>query len=114
MVMTDVVQDYTLHESPIINDSETEDTNENPTTGSNCVLELVQRYLTLHPHEHANMSVVLYNCDYAGLPRGVVERIGQLYEDDDDVRCQVLLRHGDAGRLRDLYRAIVSQADADV
>lgn len=114
MVMTDAVQDYTLHESPVINDSEPDDTNENPTTGSNCVLELVQRYLTLHPHEHANMSVVLYNCDSARLPQAVVDRIGQLYEDEDDVRCQVLLRHGDAGRLRNLYRAIVSQGDADV
>jgi S-DNA-T family DNA segregation ATPase FtsK/SpoIIIE len=114
MVMTDAVQDYTLHESPIINDAEPDDTNENPTTGSNCVLELVQRYLTLHPHEHANMSVVLYNCDSARLPQAVVDRIGQLYEDEEDVRCQVLLRHSDASRLRDLYRAIVSQGDADV
>lgn len=114
MVMTDAVLDYTLHESPIINDKEPDDTNENPTTGSNCVLELVQRYLTLHPHEHANMSVVLFNCDSARLPQAVVDRIGQLYEDEEDVRCQVLLRHGDAGRLRDLYRAIISQGDADV
>ncbi len=114
MVMTDAVHDYTLHESPVINEMEKDDTNENPAMGSNCVLELVQRYLTLHPHEHANMSVVLYNCDSARLPQAVVDRIGQLYEDEDDVRCQVLLRHGDAGRLRDLYRAIVSQADADI
>ncbi|MCL4201240.1 MAG: hypothetical protein KJ000_02015 [Pirellulaceae bacterium] len=114
MAMTDCVQDYTLHESPVINDTEPDDTNENPTTGSNCVLDLVQRYLRLHPHEHANMSVVLYNCDSTRLPQAVVERIGQLYEDEEDVRCQVLLRHGDAGRLRDLYRAIVSQGDADI
>ena len=114
MVMTDALLDYTLHELPIINDKESDDTNENPTTGSNCVLELVQRYLALHPHEHANMSVVLYNCDSARLPQAVVDRIGQLYEDEDDVRCQVMLRHGDAGRLRDLYRAIISQGDADV
>lgn len=114
MVMTDAVQDYTLHESPVLNDTEPDDTNENPATGSKCVLELVQRYLALHPHEQANMSVVLYNCDSARLPQAVVDRIGQLYEDEDDVRCQVLLRHGDAGRLRDLYRAIVSQGDADV
>ena len=114
MVMTDAVLDYTLHESPVINDTEPDDTNENPTTGSNCVLELVQRYLTLHPHEHASMSVVLYNCDSARLPQAVVDRIGQLYEDEDDVRCQVMLRHSDAGRLRDLYRAIISHGDADV
>lgn len=114
MVMTDAVQDYTLHESPVVGETEADDTNENPTTASNCVLDLVQRYLSLHPHEHANMSVVLYNCDSARLPQAVVDRIGQLYEDEEDVRCQVLLRHGDAGRLRNLYRAIVSQEDADV
>ncbi len=114
MALSDAMQDYSLHESPILNDAEPDDTNENPTTGSNCVLELVQRYLTLHPHEYANMSVVLYNCDSARLPQAVVDRIGQLYEDEDDVRCQILLRHGDAGRLRNLYRAIVSQGDADV
>ena len=114
MVMTDTLLDYSLHESPIINDAARDETNENPTTGSNCVLELVQRYLALHPHEHSNMSVVLYNCDSAGLPQAVVDRIGQLYEDEEDVRCQIMLRHGDAGRLRDLYRAIISQGDADV
>lgn len=114
MVLTDAVQDYSLHESPIINPDERDNTNENPTTGSDCVLELVQRYLKLHPHEHANMSVVLYNCDSARLPQAVVDRIGLLYEDEDDVRCQVLLRHVDPSRLRDLYRAIVSQGDADV
>jgi S-DNA-T family DNA segregation ATPase FtsK/SpoIIIE len=112
--MTDAVQDYTLHESPIINNTEPGDTNENPTAGSNSVLELIQRYLTLHPHEQANLSVVLFNCDSARLPQAVVNRIGQLYEDENDVRCQVLLRHSDAGRLRDLYRAIVSQGDSDV
>lgn len=114
LVLSDSVLDYSLHESPVLGEAALDDTNENPTNGSNCVLELVQRYLTLHPHEHANMSVVLYNCDSARLPQAVVDRIGQLYEDEEDVRCQVLLRHGDAGRLRDLYRAIVSQADNDV
>ena len=114
LVLSDSIQDYSLHESPILSDGSADDTNENPTAGSTCVLELVQRYLTLHPHEHANMSVVLYNCDSARLPQAVVDKIGQLYEDEDDVRCQVLLRHGDSTRLRDLYRAIVSLGDSDV
>lgn len=114
LVLSDSVQDYSLHESPILNDGATDDTNENPAAGSACVLELVQRYLVLHPHEHANMSVVLFNCDSARLPQAVVDKIGQLYEDEDDVRCQVLLRHADSGRLRDLYRAIVSLGDSDV
>lgn len=113
LVLSDTVQDYTLHESPILADGAADDTNENPAAGSACVLELVQRYLALHPHEHANMSVVLFNCDSARLPQAVVDKIGQLYEDEEDVRCQVLLRHADASRLRDLYQAIVSLGDSD-
>ena len=110
---TDCVADYSLHESPILGADGIDDTNENPTDGANCVKELVDRYLALHPHEQANMSVVLYNCDSARLPQAVVDRLGQLYEDEEDVRCQVLLRHSDAPRLRELYKTIVETSDSD-
>src|SRR3546814_19888925 len=37
-----------------------------------------------------------------------------LHEDDDETRCQVLLRHIDAQRLRDVYRSILgSDTTAD-
>lgn len=110
---TDVVQDYSLHETPTIRPDAADETNDNPADGSGCVLGLVERYLALHPHEHANMSVVLYNCDSARLPQAVVDKLGTLYEDQDDVRCQVLLRHGDAGKLRALYKAIVELSNSD-
>ncbi len=113
LVVTDVVNDYSLHEAPIANEAEVDDTNENPTEGSNCVLQLLQRYLALHPHEQANLSVVLFNCDSARLPQAVVDKIGSLYEEEEDVRCQVLLRHVDMGRLRDLYREIIGLSDRD-
>jgi len=113
LVLSDVVQDYSLHESPTIGEEASDGTNENSREGSDCVLDLVQRYLALHPHEQANMSVVLYNSDSARIPQAVVDKLGVLYEDEDDVRCQVLLRHADAGRLRELYKAIVSLSDAD-
>lgn len=113
LALSDVVQDYSLHECPVVGDDSTEDTNENPTNGSNCVIQLIDRYLALHPHEQANMSVVLYNCDSARLPQVLVDKIGQLYEDEEDVRCQVLLRHVDGERLRDVYKAIVGLSDSD-
>ena len=59
------------------------------------------------------MSVVLFNCDSARLPQAVVDKIGQLYEDEEDVRCQVLLRHADSNR-SELYGAIVSLDDSDL
>ncbi len=114
LAVTDVVQDYSLHEPPVAISENSEDTNESPTEGSSCVLDLVRRYLALHPHERANMSVVLFNCDSARLPQAVVERIGSIQEDDEDVRCQIMLRHVDSSRLRDVYSSILSaEANAD-
>jgi S-DNA-T family DNA segregation ATPase FtsK/SpoIIIE len=114
LVLSDVVGDYSLHESPIVGEKGSGETNENPAEGSECVLQMVERYLALHPHEQANLSVVLFNCDSARLPQAVVDKFGDLYEEDEDVRCQVILRHTDHGQLRDLYREILDSADANV
>jgi len=113
LALTDVVGDYSLHESPIAKDDGLDDTNENPTQAANKVLDLVRRYLSLYPHKQANLSVVLYNCDSARLPQAVVDKIGTIYEDEDDVRCQVILRHRDSQQLRMLYEQIIGSSDAD-
>ncbi|TAM79688.1 MAG: hypothetical protein EPN47_17980 [Acidobacteria bacterium] len=111
---TDTVSDYTLHESSVAADDGLDDTNENPAGGANCVVDLVKRYLALQPHEHANLSVVLYNCDSSRLPQAVVEKIAAMDEDEEnEVRCQVILRHRDAKRLRGLYEKIIAASDGD-
>jgi S-DNA-T family DNA segregation ATPase FtsK/SpoIIIE len=110
---TDVIGDYTLHEAALANQDGLDDTNENPAEGAACVVDLVNRYLTLQPHEHANLSVVLYNCDSSRLPHAVVEKIASLDDGEEDVRCQIILRHRDAKRLRGLYEKIIAASDGD-
>ena len=105
--------DYTLHESPLSDPYIYSDTNENPSGSADRVIELVSRYLSLHPHEQANLSVVLYNCDSARLPQAIVDRMNELHEDEEDLRCQVMLRHRNAGKLRRLYEKIVESTDAN-
>jgi len=105
--VSDVLLDYSLHEPPITSAEEGDDTNESPAEGSECVVDLVRRYLSLQPHERANMSVVLFNCDSARLPQAVVDKIGSIHDDDEDIRCQILLRHVASERLRDLYHSIL-------
>ena len=105
--------DYTLHESPLSDPENYSDTNENPSGSADRVIELVSRYLSLHPHEQANLSVVLYNCDSARLPQAIVDRMNELHEDEEDLRCQVMLRHRNAGKLRRLYEKIVESTDAN-
>ena len=83
-------------------------TDDDPRAASGIVIKLLRRYLELQPHEEANLTVVLYNCDSAQLPQAVVEQLSNLYEDgNNEVRCQVVLRHSDPRKLNDLYGTLL-------
>lgn len=113
--LTDHHLDYSLHESPVISNDGYDDTNENPLDTSSLIVDLTKRYLALYPHERTNLSVVLYNCDSARLPNALVNKMTELHEDEEDMRCQIILRHRDGMKLRELYEKIMeaSEADAD-
>ena len=113
LALSDTAGDYTLHESPFAVDAGADDTNENPAEGASRVGELVRRYLSLNPHERANLSVVLYNCDSSRLPLAVVEKLAALHQDEEDIRCHVVLRHRDPRQLSWLYEQIVDASDGD-
>ncbi len=103
--------DYSLHERPVIVADGPADVGEDADAGGDCLLGLVDRYLALNPHERSNMSVVLFNCESARLPQQVVSGLGGLQDEADDLRCQVMLRHTEPSRLRDIYRAILTTDD---
>ena len=106
--------DYSLHERPVAGAMAAGDATEDAGGGGSTLLDLVGRYLALNPHERSNMSVVLYNCDSARLPQEVVAGLGDLQDETDDLRCQVMLRNTEAPRLRDIYRAILATGDGGV
>jgi S-DNA-T family DNA segregation ATPase FtsK/SpoIIIE len=112
--LTDHHLDYSLHESPTVGNDGNDDTNESPAETSSLIVDLTKRFLSLYPHERANFSVVLYNCDSARLPYSLVDKIAELHEDEEDMRCQVILRHGSGVKLRELYEKIIESSDADV
>ncbi|MDQ8203345.1 FtsK/SpoIIIE domain-containing protein [Pelagicoccus sp. SDUM812003] len=114
LTVTDNYLGYSLHEPPIAAQDSYADTNENPIHGANRILEILKRYLSLHPHEQANLSVVLYNCDSARLPQTIVDKVQELHEDDGDLRCQVVLRHRDGTKLRQLYESIIESSGSDI
>ena len=103
--------DYSLHESPVFGFDGTADVGDDAGAGGDCLLGLVDRYLALNPHERSNMSVVLYNCESPRLPQQVVTGLGDLQDEADDLRCQVMLRHTEPKRLRDIYRSILASHD---
>ena len=112
--LSDRYLDYSLHEPPVMEPQIFADTNENPNESALLVIDILKRYLTLHPHERANLSVVLYNCDSARLPHAIVDKIQEIYENEEDMRCQVILRHRNRIKLRELYERIIeSGSDID-
>jgi S-DNA-T family DNA segregation ATPase FtsK/SpoIIIE len=111
--VTDSLLDYTLHELPLRGNSQESETNDSPLEAASQIVEMVQRYLALFPHERANLSIVLYNCDSASLPQAVVNRVNELHEEDEDMRCEVVLRHRDKEKLHRLYEQILEAYDAD-
>ena len=111
--LTDKYLDYSLHESPVISNNGFDDTNESPSETSELIVDLTKRFLSLYPHERANFSVVLYNCDSARLPYALVEKMNELHEDEEDMRCQIILRHRDEMKLRELYEKIIESSEAD-
>lgn len=110
--LTDTYLDYTLHESPVINNDGFDDTNESPEDTSKLIVDLTRRFLALYPHERANLSVVLYNCDSARLPYALVAEMNELHE-EEDLRCEIKLRHRDGAKLRELYEKIIESSEAD-
>lgn len=111
--LTDYHLDYSLHESPVISNDGFDDTNESPSETSSLIVDLTKRFLSLYPHERPNLSVVLFNCDSARLPYALVNKINELHEDEEDMRCQIFLRHRDGKKLRELYEKIIESSDAD-
>lgn len=89
--LTDYHLDYSLHEAPVISNDGYDDTNESPSETSSLIVDLTKRFLDLYPHERANLSVVLYNCDSARLPYALVDKMAELHEDEEDMRCQIVL-----------------------
>ena len=111
--LSDQYLDYSLHESPVISNDGFDDTNESPSETSTLIVNLTKRFLSLYPHELANFSIVLYNCDSARLPYALVDKMNELHEDEEDMRCQIILRHRDGKKLRELYEQIIESSDVD-
>ncbi|MCY8817458.1 DNA translocase FtsK [Bacillus atrophaeus] len=112
LTLTDSVNDYSLMEMPIIK-TIYQETNEDPREASAKLANLLDRYLELQPHEGANLGVVLYNSDSTRLPLAIVDSISKLNDKNDNIRCQVVLRHRDTNKLNNIYSKMVEGTDAD-
>jgi S-DNA-T family DNA segregation ATPase FtsK/SpoIIIE len=74
LAATDSFGDYTLLEPAVRLDASDRaaqgETHEDPREAVGVLGDVVRQFLSLYPHEAANLSVVLFNCDAVGAARG--------------------------------------------
>lgn len=107
---TSTLNDYSFMERPVRDPSEAS-TDVDPAEAAREIRGLIGRYLDLQPHERANLSIMLYNCDAAGLPLATVNALGSVHE--DEVHCNVLVRHRDRSKLNKVYTDLLDQSGND-
>ncbi|MDW6023923.1 FtsK/SpoIIIE domain-containing protein [Mesorhizobium sp. BAC0120] len=110
LARTDHLNGYSLHERAITPEGGAVATGDSVKADARQISAIVETYLKLQPHERDNLSVVLYNSDAAALPQAVVDSMRDSGAGDGEAMCQVMLRHTDGVRLRELYRQLVSSA----
>ncbi len=108
---TTTLNDYSLMERPV-RDSHEASTDVDPREAAGQIRDLVERYLELQPHERSNLSIMLYHCDAAGLPLAAVGALSSM-QDEDEVHCNVLVRHRDRTRLQRVYSDLLERSDTD-
>lgn len=105
------VNGYSLFERPVRGEEDSM-TDVDPTAAAKQARELLERYISLQPHEAANLSVLLYNADAAELPLAAVRELAGL-QTEDDFQCKVSVRHSDPAKLRRVYAELVNKAGDD-
>lgn len=108
---TSTTNDYSLLERPVRDPSEAS-TDVDPAEASRQIRGLLERYLDLQPHERSNLSIMLYNCDAAGLPLATVNALSSV-QDQDEVHCNVLVRHRDRSKLGHVYGELLDRSEGD-
>lgn len=108
---TSTLNEYSLMERPVRDPSEAS-TDVDPREAARQIRQLLGRYLELQPHESSNLSIMLYNCDAAGLPVETVNALGSV-SDQNEVHCNVLVRHRERDTLGRVYGELIERAESD-
>ena len=66
-------------------------------------LGVVDDYLTLNPHEEANLSVAIYGAESAGLPQILTKGLEGRMASNRDLRCELFITHDRASETRDIF-----------
>lgn len=103
LVETRRVADVSLLESPTFGD-DTDELADEPAEGTVDKFEQVtDEYLRLRPHEKSNFSAIIVDAESEDLPILMANGMARRIESDSELRCDLVLTHGNPSRLRQIY-----------
>ncbi|MBP7950546.1 MAG: DNA translocase FtsK [Verrucomicrobiales bacterium] len=92
--------------------AEAQATAEDAREATQVIIEEVDDYLRLQPHERDNLAILLYNCRSSELPSMLVEEFNKRNRDPkcDKVNCEILLTNRNERQLQSVYQELVADA----
>ena len=114
LIVSQSLGSYTLQE-PHDHSKENRSFEDNAKDSAKTILDQVEEYLRLQPHERDNLSVLLYNCDSPELPGKLIDDLNKRNQENksEKITCQIVLTHRDEKHLLDLYRDLIASSDED-
>ncbi|WP_377068788.1 FtsK/SpoIIIE domain-containing protein [Roseovarius ramblicola] len=70
---------------------------------SDVFLGVVDDYLSLNPHEEANLSTAIYGAESKALPRLLTKGLGDRMAANPELRCELLITHDDSQQVRNIF-----------
>ncbi len=81
---------------------------------ANTVMNELEEYLFLQPHEKDNVSLFLYDCHTPALPQRLVELLEKKNEAEKvEMNCEVLLSHSDNKKLQEVYKSLIASTEGN-
>ncbi|TNC98633.1 MAG: DNA segregation ATPase FtsK/SpoIIIE, S-DNA-T family [Stygiobacter sp.] len=103
LIETRRLADVSLLESPTFG-GDADELADEPAEGTVEKFELVtDEYLRLRPHEKSNFSAILVDAESEDLPLQMANGMARRIEAESDLRCDLVLTHGNPARLRQIY-----------
>jgi len=109
---TATVNGYSLFEPPA-RDETAGMTDVLPGPAAKQIRELLERFVSLQPHEADNLSVLLYDADAAALPVAAIREL-EAMQTDRAMQCNIAVRHRTPAKLRGIYSELVAKGDTDI
>jgi len=105
LAAADTAYDYTLAEPPLrrMRSSGDDGLDTEPGLAAKAFSDVSDQYLKLLPHERSNFSIVLYNAESKALPSALASELSNKVEQENELRCDLLLTHEDPKHIRRIY-----------